>query len=288
MVYVFALVGEVLLAIGFVLQQHSAAGAPLTERLSPRLLFDLAHRPLWLVGIAVMVGGQLCGAAALDKGSLTVVEPLFSAKLLFALPLAAAWTRKRLGAREYLGAAVLIVGLTTFILAAGPSPVESRTVSPLAWLVAGLVVFGAAGALVSVAKRWCDFRAQATLLAAGAGLLYGLQDALTQHTVLLSGHGWVGVFTTWQPYGLLAVAIAGLILGQSAFATAPLPASLPAITSAGPICGIGLGASLFGEHVRLGAPFVVVEVFSLALMVLGICTLARSPIVTGSYVVEPT
>ena len=32
----------------------------------------------------------------------------------------------------------------------------------------------------------------------------------------------------------------------------------------------------------------IVLIAILALMVLGICTLARSPIVTGSYVVEPT
>jgi drug/metabolite transporter (DMT)-like permease len=285
MVYLFGLAAALLLAAGFVLQQHSAAGTPLSKMLSPRLLVALARRPAWLAGIAAMIGGQIFGAVALDNGSLTVVEPLLAANLLFALPLAAAWTQRRLGPREYVGAVVLIIGLAIFMVAAGPASVAARSVPSVHWLIAGLIVVGVVGVLVSVAKR-TDITEEATLLATGAGLLFGLQDALTQRALLQSGHGWVDLFTAWQPYALVAVAATGLVLGQSAFAAAPLPASLPAITIAEPICGIGLGAGLFAEHIRLGAPYLASEVMGMALMVIGVFFVARSPIVTGHHRIE--
>lgn len=281
MVYVYGLLAAFLLAGGFVLQQHAAAGLPLSERLSPKLLIDLARRPAWLIGIGAMVAGQVCGALALNVGSLTVVEPLLAANLLFALPLAALWTRKRLGPRDYLGAVMLIAGLAAFMFAVGTAQLAALAVPSTSWLAAGLAVVGVVGVLVAVAKR-SDLGEEATLLGAAAGVLYGLQDSLTQRTLLHFGHGLVGVLTTWPPYALVAVAVVGLTLGQSAFASAPLPASLPAITIAEPLCGIGLGAGLFGERLRLGTPYLVTEIAGLALMVLGLYLVARSPVVTGS------
>ncbi len=211
-----------LLALGFVVQQHAAASAPDTERLSLRLLIDLAHRPLWLGGIASMVGGQILGALALDNGGLTLVEPLLACNILFALPMAAAWSRKRLGWREWVGVVVLIAGLAAFVIAAGPSGEQTTRVSQVSWLVAGLTIVAVVAVVVVVAKR-SDLATEATLLAVGAGILYGLQDGLTQRTLLVFNQGFTAVLTTWQPYCLLAVAITGLVLAQSAFEAAPPP-----------------------------------------------------------------
>src|SRR4051812_42818028 len=75
------------LAVGFVVQQHAAATAPVEHVLSPRILLDLMRRPVWLAGIAAMVTGQALGGAALRYGDLTAVEPLLATNVLFALPL---------------------------------------------------------------------------------------------------------------------------------------------------------------------------------------------------------
>ncbi len=269
-----------LLGLGFVVQQHAAAEAPAEERLSIRLLIDLAHHPIWLGGIAAMVGGQILGGFALGKGSLTLVEPLLTCNILFALPMAAAWRRQHLSRREWAGSLILIGGLSGFVAAAGPGGRLASKVLPSGWLEAGLSIVVVVTVLTWLAKR-SDLGEGATLLALGAGVLYGLQDGLTQRILLLLRHGWLHLIISWEPYALVAVAVTGLVLAQSAFEAAPLPASLPALTIAEPICGIGLGAGLFGEHIRLTGLYMGFEVVAILLMVAGVILVARSPLVCG-------
>jgi drug/metabolite transporter (DMT)-like permease len=277
---VLALCAAVLLALGFVIQQHAASAAPPDERLSFRILLDLVRRPMWLAGIAAMVGGQVLAGVALDLGSLPLVEPLLAANLLFALPMAATWTRQRLDLREWVGAIILMAGLAGFIVAAGPSRATGVDVSALHWGIAGAAIAGVVALLITLGKR-TDLAEDATLIAAGAGILFGFQDALTQQVLHNFGHGIGQVFLGWEPYTLVAVAIIGITLAQSAFEAAPLAASLPAITIAEPITGIALGVGLFGEGIRLSPLPLAFELVGLALMVAGVFLVARSPIVTG-------
>ncbi len=280
LVYVFGLAGAFFLALGFVVQQHVASDAPFDRRISPLFLLELVRRPLWLLGIVSMGVGNVLGALALGRGSLSLVEPLGAANLFFALPLAAAWQRLRLGWREYLGAAALVGGLAGFMAAAGPAGSKSVPVSAADWIIAGVAVIAVVAAFTWVAKRF-TLGEEATLLACAAGVLFGLQDALTQRAVDDVGHGATALLTSWTPYTLLLVAIAGISLNQNAFKLAPLEASLPALTIAEPLCGVGIGAGLFAQHIRLGAPYVAIELFSLGLMVTGVILVARSPVVTG-------
>lgn len=280
LVYLFALSGAFFLAVGFVVQQHVAADTRSETRVSPLLVLELIRRPAWLAGIAAMTAGDILGALALGRGSLTLVEPLGATNLFFALPLAAMWRRSRPGAREYAGAVALIVGLAGFMAAAGPARMRNVPVAAVDWLIAGLAVVAVAGLLTWAAKR-LSVGEEATLLATAAGLLFGLQDALTQRTLVNLSRGVGPLLSSWPPYALLAVAILGIALGQNAFKLAPLPASLPAITIAEPLCGIGLGAGLLAQHVRLGAGYLAIEAVSLAVMALGVFLVARSPVVTG-------
>lgn len=283
LVVVVGLGAALFLALGWVIQQHAASRAPAEERLSLRILWDLLHRPLWLCGIAAMVVGQLLGAVALGRGSLTLVEPLLAANLLFALPLAAAWSRRRLGLREWAGAVILVVGLAMFVVAAGPEPDQATVVVPINWIISAATIVVVVGALIAVGKGLEPVK-QATLIALGAGILYGMQDGLTQRTLLNMNHfGVFGMLGTWQPYALVAVAVAGLTLAQSAFEAAPLAASLPAITIAEPITGIGLGAGLFSQKIRSDPASLSLEVLGIFCMVIGVLMVARSPIVTGSH-----
>lgn len=270
-----------LLATGFVVQQRAAAKAPADERLSPRILIDLAHRPLWLAGIGAMIAGQIVGAVALDQGSLPLVEPLLATNLLFALPMSAAWARQRLRAREWTGAIMLSIGLAGFVIASNPADGPAGRVSEFHWVLAAAVVASLVAAFIAVGKH-SDLAEEATFLAAGAGVLYGLQDALTRRTLQLLGSGGVvHMLTGWQPWVLVAVAIGGLILAQSAFEAAPLAASLPALTIAEPIVGIGLGVGLFAEQIDLEPGRLAAELAGILFMIVGVILVARSPLVTG-------
>jgi drug/metabolite transporter (DMT)-like permease len=232
-----------------------------------------------------MGGGQLFEALALDRGSLTVVEPLLATSLLFALPLAALWSHQRPSAHDYGGAILLIVGLTTFMLSAGSGSVYNGPVSSSGWVVTGLAVTAVVVTLVLIGKN-TSLGEEATLLGAAAGVLYGLQDAMTQRTLFLSAHGVSAFFTDWKPYALTVVGLAGLWLNQSAFAAAPIQASLPSLTAAEPLTGIAIGAGLFSDSFRLALPYLAFEIIGLALVVAGVFLVARSPIVTGYEFVQ--
>jgi len=266
---------------GFVLQQHVAATLPWSDVLSPRLLLDLVRKPLWVAGIVVMVIGQLLGAAALGQGSLALVEPLLAANLLFALSVSALWRRHRLGGREWGGALLLIAGLAGFLLAADPGDGPGGRVHWYGWVVAAASILVLVVFLVFLARR-TDLAGEGTLLGTAAGVLFGLQDALTSRAVPMIGHGPLGLLTSWKLYAVLGVALVGLVLGQSAFRAAPLTASLPGLTVAEPLTGIALGAVLFSEPLRLSAPAVLAEVAAFVAIAFGVVLLARSPLIAGA------
>ena len=198
MVYVLGVAAAVLLAVGFVLQQHAAEQEPPSLRLSPHLLLDLLRRPLWLTGIASMVGGQVLGAVAFSFGAVALVEPLLAANLLFALPMVAVYHRRRLRGADFLGALVLVAGLAIFVVASQPDGGSPRAPGLAAWVV----VFAALAvvvALLLVVQRGKGAVATAGLLATGAGLLFGMQDTLTQAADGLIARGLLALLVSWVP-----------------------------------------------------------------------------------------
>lgn len=282
LVVAVALAGALGIAVGFVVQQHAAAEEPPDERLSFRLLLHLVRRPIWLAGIAAMAAGQILGAIALGHGDLALVEPIMAANVLFALPLAALWRRKRLGVREWVGAVALLVGLAAFIGAGDPHGGHTSQLPWPNWVLSGGSIVLLAALLVLAARRRPP-SLQASLLAGAAGTLYGLQDALTQRSMAeLSHQGLLTLLASWPVFALVTVAVFGLLLAQSAFEAAPLAASLPVMTCAEPITGIAFGLGVFGERLSLSPALLVVEIGGVAVMVLGVFLVARSPLVTGA------
>lgn len=276
LVLVLAVSAACCLGFGFVLQQNAAQRAPLGDFLSPRLLLDLVRVPRWLAGMGLMVAGMALGAIALGGGELTLVEPLLATNLLFALALSRLQTRQPLGPQGWAGLALLAGGVTAFILAGEPRG-GSAVSDPLRhWLIIG-VMLGAALVLTACAAR---FRLTwgPTLLALAAGLLYGVQDALTQVSGRrFSAGGLAELLTGWQPYVVVVLGVTGLVLVQSAFETAPLRRSLPALTAAQPLAGIACGVGFLGDRLRTGTAALAWEAGGLASVVAGIVLLGMHP-----------
>jgi drug/metabolite transporter (DMT)-like permease len=271
-----------LLAAGFVLQQHEAAEVP-PGRLGPGLLLVLLRRPIWLGGIAAMVAGQALGATALGMGSLLVVEPLLAVNVLFALPLAALASRRHLSVGDWVGAVLVIGGLVLFLVGITPrSAVETAHLALRVWLLVGGSFLAAVVVLLLLA-RGRSARTRAALTATAAGVLFGLQDFLTQRSVLRLGHGPVVLLASWAPWALLVVAVTGLALAQRAFGLADLSASLPPITLAEPVAGITLTLGAFGEGLPHRPLFLGCAVSGLVVMVAGVVLLTRSPLVIDPH-----
>lgn len=271
-ILILAVTAACCLGFGFVLQQNAAQKAPLSDFLSPRILLDLMKVPRWLGGIGLMVVGMALGAMALGQGEISLVEPLLATNLLFALMLSRRQTKQPLGRQGWTGLALLAGGVTAFIVAGQPTGGTATSDPVRHWLIIGVMV-GVALLLTAYAKR-SRLSSGPALLATAAGLLYGVQDALTRVTgERFAEGGMAEVLTGWQPYAVVALGLTGLILVQSAFETASLRMSLPALTAAQPLAGILCGVGFLGDRLRTDAGALAWEAAGLAGIVVGIIML---------------
>lgn len=278
-----ALAGGLCYATAAVLQQRVAAQQPAELALSPRLIVRLAHRPLWLLGIGFDVSAYAFEAAALGVGSVVVVGPVLVSSLIFAIPLATIGRRAKVTHRDMSAAVMVVIGLSVFV-AVGEPRGTSSTASTAGWALAGafVAVIATTGVVLGRRARTAPERALRFGLATGA--LYALTAVLTKATVDLFDHGVVASLGHWQPYALVTVSVAGLVLNQSAFQAGHLAASLPAIAVTNPVLASLLGVVLFGDRFAAsGAPAVTATALAVTAMVVGTLRLARSPLVTSVH-----
>ncbi len=253
MAVVFALLAALFYAAASVLQQRAAAEEGDEHSLKIGLLVRLLKRPMWLAGFAADWIAFAFQAAALATGSLLVVQPLLTTGLLFALPIGAHWSGRRLRTRDWAAAIMLTTGLGLFLYL-GNSNGGADTASFARW-IPWLVGFGAgAGACVVVASR-AKGTTRALSLALATGLLYGATAALTKSSANLLGDGLDTLVTSWEPYVLAAVALVGMVLAQSAFQAGNLEASLPTLTVSEPIIAAMIGVGLFEERLQVRHPW---------------------------------
>jgi drug/metabolite transporter (DMT)-like permease len=280
MVLGLALAASVFFAAGYVLQYHEAHEAPKGLFLSPRLLLELARHRIWVFGILAMFVGNGLQAWALANGSLAVVEPVLTASLLFALPISAAWRRERLRAMEWIGAVMVSAGLG-LLLGVG-SPSEGRADMPqYEWLLVTLAACGLGLFLVAAGQRapWPSYKA--ALIGGGAGVLFGLQDALTRYCLHWISRDFTHLALSWQPYVLLVIAVYGLVLAQSAYEAGSLTAALPPMTVGEPVIGMLIGMLALNEQLNNAPIDLFWEALGAASMIWGTWMLARSPLVVG-------
>ena len=114
---VLAIVAAFLFALGLVLQEKSASTLP-ADAVGAGFLVKLAHRPLWLLGGAAQAAGFAAQAAALGIGRMVVVQPLLILSIVFALPLGRLLEGRRIKRNEWIGAAMVSIGLAVLIITA--------------------------------------------------------------------------------------------------------------------------------------------------------------------------
>jgi drug/metabolite transporter (DMT)-like permease len=278
--YAITLLAGVLLGVGFVLQQYAAEQEPESRFLHLRILTDLLRKPRWLLGIACMIGGYLLVAWSIDHLELTLVEPLLTTYLIWALVLAVPVSRQAVKVAEVIGALILIGGVTLVSLTRSTTPVGLSFGSLSHWYAAAIIA-GVAFAAVMIGHRRTG-QVRATLTGLAAGLVFGIQDALTRQTLEgLQFNSWTVLFTTWSAYALVGAGITGIWLMQNAFSAAPLHASLPAIAAGEPLAGIALGIVVFGDRVQITPGMLAIEAGGIAALIVGVIAVARSSAFNG-------
>lgn len=271
---VLSLVSAMLFALGTVLQQR----AGVSER-SPGahagLILRMARRPVWLAGIASDALGFVTQAAALRIGRLAVVQPLLVVSVVFALPLGARLSGQSARRREVAAAALVVLGVVGFLVVANPS--GGRSEAPLSdWLIVAMI-FAAVCAPIVLLGRGGPAPRRAAFLGTAAGVLFALSAALTKAVVDELHAGVLHVLGSWEIYALAGVGYASMTLNQLALNTGALAATLATSTAADPIVSIALGLALFHESVHLTGLRTLGTLIALAVALLGIAGLARSP-----------
>jgi hypothetical protein len=90
------------------------------------------------------------------------------------------------------------------------------------------------------------------------------------------------VFTHFQPYMLAVTGLGTVFLIQNALHAGPITASRTTMVTINPLVSIVLGLTLFADRLRSGPGWVTGEVMGLAVLVVGVVILARSPLVAGT------
>ena len=274
--YGLTLLAALMIGAGFVLQQHAAEREPDSRFLSLRLMTDLLRTPRWLAGILCMIAGQVLAAWSIGHLSLAFVEPLLTTNLVFALVLAVPLAKASLKFGEIFGAAVLCLGVALLSASRSAKPIGLSVGSVSHWPAAAAI---AAIAFIAVRAGWKRrSRTRAMLTGIGAGLVFGIQDALTRQTLQIQqSNGISGVLTTWAPYALVGAGAMGIWLMQNAFSAGPLQVSLPAISAGEPLVGILLGVLVFGDRIQITPGELAIQAGGIAALVVGVILVGRAP-----------
>lgn len=245
-----------------------------------QMLIRLAHRPIWLVGLAFAGVSGLLHVIALRHGSLVEVESVMVTSLLFALALGIVVSDARVSLRDWLGASATIVGLVCFLGFADPQ--DGNYDVPLrTWIIGGIVFVVVVAALVSGAMRASAPNARAVLWGTTAAVFLGtaavmlkmIDVGLQQHDPLVSFIP-VAVF-------LAVCEIGALVSQQFAFRSGDLAAALAPFVGGNPIIAGAAGIAVFSERFHRTLGDLLGASAGIALVVTGIVVLASSPLVAA-------
>ena len=267
------------IAIGDVIHQRSAhevTDEPVSHiGLFTRLLRDRQ----WWLGSLVAAAGFALQAAALGLGSVLLVQALLVTSLLFALPINARLTHRRVSRWEWTWAALLAASVAVIVLVGNPTAGHSR--ASLDTWIAVAVVMGPALVLCVLGARVWSGATSAVLLAVVSGALGALVAVLTKGVVDRLDDGIWALLRTPELYAWALVAIAGTAWQQSSFRAGSLTASLPTMTVAEPVVASVLGIVVLGETLRPGDAGWFTLVVAVVVMVGATAALARGEAVAA-------
>jgi drug/metabolite transporter (DMT)-like permease len=261
------------IAVGDVVHQRSAHDVT-DEPVSHLGLFTrLLRDRQWWLGSFVAGAGFALQAAALGFGSVLLVQAIMVTALLFALPIHAWMTHRRVTRFQWMWAGLLAASVAVIVTVGNPTAGHARG-SFETWMLV-LAVLGPALVACVIGARIFSGPISAVLLAIVSGALWGLFAVLTKGVVDRLGDGVLAMLKTPELYAWVGVAIAGTAWQQSSFRAGSLTASLPTMTVTEPVVGSVLGVVVLGEALRPGDAGWATLIVAVAVMVAATAALAR-------------
>ncbi|WP_171143406.1 DMT family transporter [Streptomyces sp. S3(2020)] len=240
---VLSLVSAVAYAGGAIVQEQVAVS-------SPEQQFAPLRRASWWAAVALNGLGGLLHVVALAYGPLSLVQPLGALTIVFALPMAALFVRRKAGATAWRGAIMSTVGLAGLLSLVGASDAQSLDTTQR---VAVATATGIAVVALMIAGRAAHRHpaVRSILLATASGIAFGMSSVFTK-TVAVD---WTGGVTTADVPSLAVIGVlatAGVLLSQASYRGAGLAAPLATLTVVNPVAAAAVGITMFGETFRYG------------------------------------
>ncbi|GHC88962.1 DMT family transporter [Streptomyces flavofungini] len=241
---VLSLISAVAYAGGAIIQEQVAAKSA-AQQYAP------LRNGAWWIAVVLNGLGGLLHVVALAYGPLSLVQPLGALTIVFALPMAALFVRRKAGSTAWRGAIMATVGLVGLL-----SLTQATASQSLADTERIGLALGTAGAVVTLmllahaVHRHPAVRGM--LLATAAGIAFGISSVFTK-TVAVDWDAHEPLTRQVPSLAVIAVlAVSGLLLSQASYRGAGLAAPLSAVTVVNPVIAAGVGLTLFGESFRYG------------------------------------
>jgi hypothetical protein len=256
---VLAIFAAVAFALAATLWQRASMASGV-EPGETKALLRLLTNWVWLLGLGAQIAGVLLQAAALDRGRVSIIQPLLVTTVIWAMPLGYFLTQQ----------------VITFASVGDPAAgIDNAPTSD--WVSALLVIAALSCALLLFARRGGP-AVQAGVLGATAGILYGLSATLMKPVVeTLHADGAGAVLEGWELWVMAVAGIVGFYLQQLSLATGKLVTSVATVSVANPVVSVMLGALVLQERLDKTPPWhAVVAVGALAVSLLGAVIIASA------------
>jgi drug/metabolite transporter (DMT)-like permease len=269
-----ALAAALSFALAATLQQKGAIGLPTISLADPMSLARLLGQRAWLIGTLVLGCGYVFQAGALDRGRLSVIQPLLVSSVVFVLPLGYVMTSQRVGRREILGAAAIVLGLGAFVVFGDPAG-GSANASNAQWAVAIALIILVCVALLFLGNG--GLSRKAAVYGTVAGVLFGLSSSLAMPTLDYLHESVGTMLSHWQCYALAVAGVLAFVIQQVSLGTGRLAAAVATVSVANPVVAVLIGVVLLDERLSRPAWHVAVALIGLALTFAGavVISLAR-------------
>lgn len=261
-------------AVSNALQHRTAGAVPREVDSAAGVLAVVARKPAWLMAMAVATAAVTLHASALRYGSVSMVQPLMVVGVVMAVLFRSALDLELPSGPELRAVAITMGGLAVLVACAAPQPSAHH---PAYGVIAVLVVAGltTAAAVLRFAPRMTGRpTAQAVLLSATSGLMFGLTAALMKllGTLLPGGDPRYAVPAF---AAVVCAGVLGIAMNQRAYQLAPLSLSMPVINLVDVLVAVLIGVVAFHELPAHSPVLLGLQVGALACLGLGVRAIAR-------------
>jgi drug/metabolite transporter (DMT)-like permease len=266
-----AALASVLFNLAIVIQAQEAREVHRDSSVHLSLLPRLLRRPRWLLGSALGLTAFPLQTIALLWAPLTAVQPADAAGLLVLLFLGSRLLHERVGRREVIAVAAIVVGIVVLTIAA---PKREVTHVEGADVIVPMLAVAVVALAPLVLRRWVG--ASSLVVVIGAGFAFALGAFCAKIVAdALDREAWAGLALG---IGLAAVAAAvGTLSEQTALQRRQATQVAPIIFAIELLVPVALAVLVVGEDWERSSLAGIVA--ALALVVGGALSLSRTPTV---------